>query len=555
MFKLNLYLNTLRYLKPGQIFWRVWYRVVRSRVDSSPRPSLRLASGRWAPGARRRQSFDRSGEFTFLNKVGCLAELGWDGPQRDKLWRYNQHYFDDLNSENSEMRTELHRALIDSWIADNIPGSTIGWESYPTSLRIVNWIKWCLAGQSLGEDVLQSLAVQTRWLSLRLERHILGNHLFANAKALVFAGLFFEGCEAEKWLRIGLDIISEELPEQVLSDGGNFERSPMYHAIFLEDLLDLINLAAAYHGVLTPEQTGEWRATAAKMLRWLDGMCHPDGEISFFNDAAVGVASRPGELRRYSTSLGVPMVETDNLSTSSNDFYIRHFAESGYIRVDAMDVCLLVDVAPVGPDYLPGHAHADTLSFELSLFDERVLVNSGTSQYTTGPVRLEERGSAAHNTVIVDNHNSSEVWSEFRVARRAYPRNLCILQDHEGVSIACEHDGFTRLPGRPVHKRSWHLIDGKLIVRDRIEGRFESASARFHFHPNLCVRSLGRHSYSIRRGNSGRDVQVVVLNGSPDIEPSFFAPEFGVRLNTKCLTVHFQATTEVALEISWRSSE
>ena len=82
----------------------------------------------------------------------------------------------------------------------------------------------------------------------------------------------------------------------------------------------------------------------------------------------------------------------------------------------------LLDVAPVGPDYLPGHAHADTLSFELSLFGQRVLVNSGTSQYEAGPERSRQRGTAAHNTVIVDGHDSSEVWAGFRVARRASSR-------------------------------------------------------------------------------------------------------------------------------------
>ena len=45
----------------------------------------------------------------------------------------------------------------------------------------------------------------------------------------------------------------------------------------------------------------------------------------------------------------------------------------------------LLDVARVGPDYLPGHAHADTLSFELSLYDRRTIVNCGISQYANGP--------------------------------------------------------------------------------------------------------------------------------------------------------------------------
>ena len=30
-------------------------------------------------------------------------------------------------------------------------------------------------------------------------------------------------------------------------------------------------------------------------------------------------------------------------------------------------VVAIIDVAKIGPDYLPGHGHADTLSFELSI--------------------------------------------------------------------------------------------------------------------------------------------------------------------------------------------
>jgi uncharacterized heparinase superfamily protein len=91
---------------------------------------------------------------------------------------------------------------------------------------------------------VESLAVQARWLRRHIEWHLLGNHLFVNAKALVFAGLFFAGDEAAEWLAQGSERFwVREVPEQVLPDGGHFELSPMYHAIILEDVLDLLNAA------------------------------------------------------------------------------------------------------------------------------------------------------------------------------------------------------------------------------------------------------------------------------------------------------------------------
>ncbi len=550
--KLSLYFHTLRHLKLGQIYWRLWYQVTRPRVDASPQPDLRPVSGHWVAPTQRRQSLEDGEKFIFLNESGRLSEVDWDGPQREKLWRYNQHYFDDLNGADAEARSEWHHALVNCWIKENNPGHGTGWEPYPTSLRIVNWVKWRLAGHSIHHEFLQSLAIQTRWLSQRIEWHILGNHLFANAKALVFAGLYFEGPEAQKWRDIGLDIIAKELSEQVLPDGGNFERSPMYHAIFLEDILDLVNLAGAYPTAVGKRQIQELRATASKMLCWLMGMCHPDDEIAFFNDAAIGIAPSLKEIKKYANSLGIAI---DEVAIPSGNITVSRFSDSGYIRLDAMKACAFLDVAPIGPDYLPGHAHADTLSFELSLFGERVFVNGGTSQYGIGSVRLEERGTAAHNTVVVNDKNSSEVWSGFRVARRAHPLGLEITQDDKSVLVTCTHDGYIRLPGRPVHKRSWQLYHGKLIVQDRVEGDFESAVARFHLHPDIKFNAIDRCTYSLCLPDTRQEVQIFVSNGIAGIEQSFYAPEFGIRLNRQCLAIRFETHNCIEVRISWNINE
>ena len=48
--------------------------------------------------------------------------------------------------------------------------------------------------------------------------------------------------------------------------------------------------------------------------------------------------------------------------------------------------------------------------------------DSGTSTYERDSERLRQRGTAAHNTVQLGGVDSSEVWSGFRVGRRARPR-------------------------------------------------------------------------------------------------------------------------------------
>ena len=140
--------------------------------------------------------------WCILNVEGNLEDIGWHDDKRTSLWRYNQHYFDDLNANSSQLRKNWHFVIIETWIKENKPTSGIGWDPYPTSLRIVNWIKWVLRGNRLSPNATHSLVIQARWLIKRLEWHLLGNHLFANAKALIFAGLFFfDDIEAQLWLK------------------------------------------------------------------------------------------------------------------------------------------------------------------------------------------------------------------------------------------------------------------------------------------------------------------------------------------------------------------
>lgn len=541
------YWHTLRHLKPIQLYGRIRYRLVRPGIDLRSAAPLRSTNPRaWVKPAARRISLVGSERFCFLNETHNLVDRGWDDPALEKLWRYNLHYFDDLNAQGALARTKWHRALLSRWVRENPPGIGTGWEPYPTSLRIVNWIKWVLGGNTLPPECVQSLAVQARWLSQRLEIHLLGNHLFANAKALVFAGVFFDGPVAEEWLKKGLSILEREVQEQVLPDGGHFERSPMYHALALEDVLDLINLSATFSEAMLHRWRGfevSLPETAGRMRSWLAAMCHPDGEITFFNDAAIGVAPSSSELENYAERLGLP-------SMAEPGDGVNYFPDSGFIRVQQGNMVALLDVAPAGPDYLPGHAHADTLSFELSLFGKRVLVNSGTSCYGVGPERLRQRGTAAHNTVSIDGQDSSEVWAGFRVARRAKPFGLKIEENANGVYVVCSHDGYTRLPGRPIHRREWRLSDHAVEIVDTVDGRFREAVSRLFFSPAL-VASLSTSAEVGQAGvGEGRTLHWRVEGAVAHVVSATYHPEFGVTEPNRCLEMRFNQP-HCVLRFTW----
>jgi len=569
--------HTVRYLRAVQVRERIRQKLSRPKPDLSPAPAVRMSQGTFVEVAHRRPSMVGATRFLFLNEERDLEDHGWDDAGVAILWRYNLHYFDDLCAQGAPTRNTWHRALIARWMRENPPPRRkTAWSPYPTSIRIVNWIKWILAGNERVSGMVESLAVQARWLEQRLERHLMGNHLFINAKALVIAGCFFDGPEAARWRATGLAILREEIFEQILPDGAQFERSPMYHALAVEDMLDLVNVARAYPGVISVADVRMIEERISLMRRYLAAMCHPDGEVSFFNDSAIGIAPSPAELHRYAERLGfAPEMEVG----ASLREGVTHFVDAGFIRVALGRMVAILDVGPIGPDYLPGHAHADTLSMELSLDGHRLIVNSGTGEYGTGPERQRQRGTPAHSTLSIDGADSSEVWAGFRCARRAKPFDLRIVDEGSRVEVTCSHDGYCRLPGAPVHTRPWVFDPRGVTIRDSVSGHpavSHVASAHFHtpaattfVDPTTVTLSAvtsvssdtwlrqpplhracmmdppiqGRIDSTVRENVAGNTAsfataRLTCCGASLSLEPTTFHPEFGlVRYQTKVVAL------------------
>ncbi len=527
-----MYWHTLRHLRAIQFYARLKHNIFFPEINFSSHPQLRLPKGSWIKPIESQPSLVGQYTFKFFYYENSLTNLGWDNPNTEKLWRYNQHYFDDLNAVEASSRNIWHQDLMRDWIKKNPPPKGVGWDSYPISLRVVNWIKWSLSGGQLTQECMQSLAIQVRYLTKRLEWHLLGNHIIANSKALIFAGLFYQGDEAASWLSLGLKIMKTQLSEQILEDGGHFERSPMYHSIVLVDLLDLINVARCNGAVLDSSVIEEWVSIVDRMIYWLRKMNHPDGKLSFFNDAAFNIAPCLEDIIKYAKLLGINIKSI----TKRNELAVYYLKQSGYIRIESGDSDTIIDAAPVGPDYIPGHAHADTLSFEMSLYGQRIIVNGGTSIYGNGPERLGERETRAHSTVELAGISSSEVWSGFRVARRAKPFGLQIKSAEDEIYVSCLHDGYTRLKGKPTHHRAWILTANSLIVSDRILGGNHKSIARFILHPSVSIDMVNKNEWYIYMPH-GQRVLFKVLIGNCFVEPASYAPEFGKVERTKCFAI------------------
>lgn len=240
MTKLSIYFHTLKYLKFTQVYHRILKRFIHPKVNSVVGEPA-FVVGIWVVQEIYPQKFLNEIDVEFLNHKGAVNSLeDWNNNKEEKLWLYNLHYFDDLNSFGSQSRKELQLHWVKKWVDENPANKGgNGWEPYTLSLRIVNWTKAFLSGLKVDDEVLNSLAQQADFLSQDLEKHLLGNHYFVNLKALLFAGCYLQGSDADSWLVIGLKGYEKELKEQVLPDGGSFELTPMYHAIMLLSLIHI----------------------------------------------------------------------------------------------------------------------------------------------------------------------------------------------------------------------------------------------------------------------------------------------------------------------------
>ncbi|MBK9305874.1 MAG: alginate lyase family protein [Nitrospira sp.] len=497
--------------------------------------------------------------FRFLRQAKShqADQVDWVSKDMPKLWRYNLHYFDYLHD--SERSLENKRRLINDWIRHNPPGAEDAWEPYTVSLRIVNWIKFFLTKDCTGSEEhceelpkvewIESLHQQALWLEHNIEYHLLANHYLKNGVALLFAGLYFQGVDAERWLRKGTKILRSELQEQFLDDGGHFERSPMYHSICLVDYLDVVNLTQNSQGTIVGDLVHEFRNTVTAALEFLNGICLPDGDIPLFNDSAFGIAPTPRQIFEYAKKVIGYQVPPPSSSVAVNAF-----PQTGYYVTRKAGDMLVVDCGSIGPDYQPGHAHCDTLSYELTIDGQRVIVDSGVLDYEPSPERAYARSTKAHNTVMIDGEEQSEIWGVFRVARRARPISGQIAKnEHESVLFEGAHDGYMRLNGKPIHKRRLVHDGGQVswIITDEVAGMGTHRMESFvHFHPDVTLVESGANCFTIERGGETIASIDALHPCQVAIEEGCYFPEFG--LSRKNLVLAFACSGELPLQLSYR---
>jgi hypothetical protein len=527
--KINLVINTIKYLKITQVKYRFYYLIRKEfrYLTSFKYPLSKKSKSntiQLLPSIYSRTSYHEM-NFEFLNLNHTFqTEVDWNFSDFGKLWTYNLTYFDFL--QQIEMNKQIGLYLINDFI-DKAHQHKDAMEPYPISLRSINWIKFISTHHITERKIDDSLYAQYDILYDSLEYHLLGNHLLENAFSLLFGAYYFND---NKLYEKAKEILTLELSEQILNDGGHFELSPMYHQIMLFRILDCINLLQKNPNFFQENILKDLLENKAfKMLDWLNKITFKNGNIPLFNDSAYGIAPTTSELNQYAVAL---QLRSDSYfdSKSHNTSY-NVLNNSGYRIRKTKKYEIIVDIGNIGPNYIPGHAHSDTFNFELYLYESPFIVDTGTSTYETNDQRNIERSTISHNTVEINGENQSEVWGSFRVAKRAFVIDL--YEDKN--SIRAIHDGYLHRSG-VLHQREFQFDEKYIMIIDNIiSTKKHKAVARVHFHPDIDELMIKNH--------------ISCSENDYIIKEYEYAPEFNKRSTAKMLEIAFNKRLEMKINI------
>jgi heparinase II/III-like protein len=429
------------------------------------------------------------------------------------IWELNRHQHLVLLAQaclltgRGEFLSEIQHQL-DSWFQANPFQRGINWASaLEVALRSLSWM-WVdhLVGGRMQAESRQRLREGLYRHALHLEANLSvyfspNTHLLGEAVALHALGLMFRGiARAEAWERRGAQVVAGEMERQVRTDGSHFEQSSYYHVYALDMFLS--------HAVLArPSQS--YREKLGRMAQYLAALMGPSRSLPFLGDDDGGRFFHPfgprhrfgratlaacgcflnhpewiGEqedLHEYATWWLGPHTGAGRARPAVGES--RWFADAGVAVMRAGAAHCIVDAGSLGP-FRAGHGHADALSIVARAGGQDLLIDPGTFSYSDAHWRDVFRGTAAHNTVRLNQLDQADPAGSFGW------RNLpeVTLREWHTDESADFMDAECRARGFRHRRRVFFVKPEFLFVLDDIEGG--QIGAEQFWHPGGPVEML-----------------------------------------------------------------
>jgi uncharacterized heparinase superfamily protein len=454
------------------------YRLLQpTRVGSGPAPVPAADSwpGDAARGVAIGQGIFALGGQTIRDPAPLWAPVG-----ASPSWLEEMHGFEwlrDLRAASGDAGRRAGRELVGRWIENCRDWDALAWRPDLIGRRSMTWLSH-YEFLAVGADALfrgrfmLSIARQANHLARVLPAGLGGSRLLVAIAGLIHAGLALP--RGSGHVQRGGRLLERELQRQFLPDGGHLERSPSLQFAMLRLLA---GLRAALAGAERPPPAGLDEAIrgVAQMLRLFQ---HGDGGLGLFNDSNA----EEDWLVDMALARAIPSYAGNRTAA------LKEAPDSGFERLLANRTLILVDSGAPAPAGYDRHAHAGTLSFEMSIGRERLIVNCGAHR-GRGDWWQAQRSTAAHSTLVVDDTNSSVFSPDSGLVRG--PRMVtCKRDEAEGNAwLDMSHDGY--LPTFDlIHRRRLFLSAGGDDLRgeDRLSGGGKRPFAiRFHLHPDVTA--------------------------------------------------------------------
>ncbi len=263
------------------------------------------------------------------------------------------------------------------------------------------------------------------------------------------------------------------------------------------------------------------------MAPFLRYVRHGDGGLALFNDSNEEVAGEIDAVLGLAESRGKPPMAAPH---------------TGFQRLTAERTLILCDAA--APAMIDGHAHAGTLSFEMSVGKERLIVNCGAHAPDLSDWRRVQRATAAHSTLTIDDTNSSEILGlagplAGTIGQR--PTEVtCQREEAEGSTwLELSHNGYARQFG-VVHRRRLFLsangddLRGEETLEGDGRGRF---AIRFHLHPRAQASLVSDGSAALLRLPSGLGWRLRASGGTLVLADSVYLGRRGEMKRAQQITI------------------
>jgi uncharacterized heparinase superfamily protein len=534
-------------------------------LGPAPRGAVTSPPDPW-PGVASRGAAILRDEFGFAGETVTGDEALWAG-SHGRSWSEQFHAFGwiaDLHMIGSDAARQRARKLVSDWIEHNERWSRVAWRGDVLGRRLAAWLGQfdffgASADDSFHERVLASLTQQARHLARTLPGDLDGAPLLAAAKGLVYAGACLPGRDG--WLKTGLRILDHELPRQVRGDGGHLERSPSAQLTVLRDLVDIRATLIATRQPLP----GSLQTAIDRMAPALRFFRHGDGGLAVFNDSREEEPWLVDMVLTRADARGKPLASAPHI---------------GFQRLQCNRSLVIMDAgAPIAMSRardIADRAHAGTLSFEMSVGKERLIVNCGAFAGGSGAWRRAQRATAAHSTLTIDDTNSALFDDEGKlIAGPSLVTNR--REEAEGnIWIDASHDGYAARFGF-VHKRRLFLAAGGEDLRGEdtlvplvpLGGKKSGAApksgsepapgvpfaVRFHLHPQVKASLIQNSAAVLLRLPSGIGWRLRAAGARIGLENSVYLGAAGVDVRrTEQIVLSGHAASGETARVKWALS-